>query len=240
MLSNKIEKDTKYNFQHNNYVSFKYSLISKIRVNYHTISDSNFRIIETKNINFGLKNQTTLDIKEIDKEYRIYLHNYNFHEDIYPYYRDKIFILDKSYYIDSLLYNKKFNSKSKPLHLAYMIGYKFWYNNKSYIGLYFNNLLNPTSNPNYYVILFDITDKNNIKIIATDEQASYNIDCFGDFNGDGFLDFAYWYYYTDTLKCYTIKNNTLNIIKDKYLVLKESENRYKIDINKSKWFFEIK
>jgi hypothetical protein len=152
------------------------------------------------------------------------------------YFRDSIFLFDKKYCIDNLFYEKKVLKIEEPLRLNYASGYSFSLNSKKYISLFFWDSTLPTSNLSYYIILFDVSDKKNIKSYFFDEQMSFTPNCFGDFNNDGKLDFANWTY-DNHFECLTLVGNTFKRIKNKFVVVKEkSHGIFEINWIKSNWF----
>ena len=152
------------------------------------------------------------------------------------YFRDSIILYDKKYCIDNLFYEIKVLKTEEPLRLNYASGYTFSLNSKDYISLFFWDPTIPTSNLSYYIILFDVSDKKNIKFYFFDEQMSLTPDCFGDFNSDGVLDFANWTY-GNSLKCMTLVGDKFKNVKNKLVLIKEkSSTSYIIDWKKSNWF----
>lgn len=155
------------------------------------------------------------------------------------YFRDSIFLFDKKYCIDNLFYGKKTLKKQEALRLNYAGGYTFSLNSKDYISLFFWDSTLPTSNPFYFIILFDISNKKSIQSYFFDEQMSFTPNCFGDFDNDGILDFANWVY-NSPLSCLTIVNGKFINLKNKFVIIKEEPNRaFSIDWKKSKWFNTI-
>ena len=152
------------------------------------------------------------------------------------YFRDSIFLFDKKFCLDNLFYGKKTLKNEEPLRLNYASGYTFLLKSKKYISLFFWDSTLPTSNPHFFIILFDITNINNIKPYFFDEQMSFNPYCFGDFNNDGKLDFANWKY-DEKLYYTTLTGNKYKTLKNKFVLIKESSiGIFYIDWEKSNWF----
>lgn len=152
------------------------------------------------------------------------------------YFRDSIFLFNKKYCIDNLFYEKKTLQKQEALRLNYTAGYTFSLNSKDYISLFFWDSTLPTSNPFFFIILFDISNKKNIKAYFFNEQMSFTPNCFGDFDNDGILDFANWIY-NSPINCLTLVKDKFKNIKNKFVVIKQEPNRtFSIDWKKSKWF----
>ncbi|OXB11720.1 hypothetical protein, partial [Flavobacterium reichenbachii] len=118
----------------------------------------------------------------------------------------------------------------------YAAGYTFSLNSKDYISLYFWDSTLLTSDPNFYIILFDISDKKNINLYFFNEQMSFTPNCFGDFNNDGTLDFANWIY-NSPIKCLTLVGGKFKNVKNKFVIIKEEPNNtFSINWKKSNWF----
>lgn len=202
-------------------------------VNFIELSDST-NIIEGKYIKGDHKTEFLL--LEILKSVNLKFKTFTYNNPSPPYYRDSIFLFKKKYCIDNLLYEKKILKNELPLRLNYASGYKFVFNSRKYISLFFWDSEIPTTNLTYFIILFDISNKENVKTYFFGEQKSFNSACFGDFNNDGILDFTDWTR-RDTLKLMSLSGNQFKLIKNKYIVLEEkSYSMYSINWKKSKWF----
>jgi len=100
-----------------------------------------------------------------------------------------------------------------------------------------------TSEDVSFVMMFNITEENNVKCVFSDYQ-NCGINNIGDFNKDGNLEIASLHSCCsgdDTLKCYSFVSDSAKLLKDYFLVLKyriENGISY-IDLKHSKWFFDL-
>lgn len=228
------------NAQSNNLeVELLYKNLSENPIEYETITDS--LIVSSESINKE-NVETILDIINLPPPYDyIFFKRHNYLNPEPPYiFRDSIFIMNTAFGIDNIFNGNKFDISQEPLHLSYICGYKFNICIKSYIALYFFDYTIPNSNPNFYIILFDITDKDKINAYGLGEQASYTPYCFGDFNENGKLDYIQWKFEEPCMEVYTLENRIFHKLNGYrvYINQKKSGNYY-IDERKSKWFFPL-
>ncbi|MCU0322879.1 MAG: hypothetical protein MUE72_10710 [Chitinophagaceae bacterium] len=156
-------------------------------------------------------------------------------------FRDFIVLHNKKFNIDSLYYSKEFNNDSKFGRYVAIKTYQFTFNQDKFLVIYLSDLSYPSAYTVGLPLLFNITNPKNVIYIPTKFQNDYDNKCLGDFNGDNRLDFIYWHFFADTLKCYTLIDNKFQLIKDRFLILKiKNYKTYFIDVKKSKWFFRLK
>jgi hypothetical protein len=91
----------------------------------------------------------------------------------------------------------------------------------------------------YLLILFDITQLQKPKVVLSMYDASISPECFGDFNGDGYLDFAHRNNGGTKLECYSLYKDKFKKLDNIELTLTGREGNLQIDLSKSKWFFDL-
>lgn len=120
--------------------------------------------------------------------------------------------------------------------------YKIEIGQKKFIAVYINNLLSNFTNFNMMIFLFDITSQT-ASLILAEKQGSSNVDCFGDWNDDGNLDYFHKIGRMETTeKIYvkSLKNNIWVTDSTKYIFLEGNFHQQIIHIKKSKWYFGLK
>lgn len=157
--------------------------------------------------------------------------------------RNYITAYNRKIVLDSLFFNGIY-PEDFTLMTPYFNTYSFNYMNKEYIALFSINARTSTILSNYVLILFDITDRLNVKIVLHKIQASDDIKCFGDFNNDNVLDYIDWtvgYAYTDTIHFYSINGSVFEKNSNYYILTKRLFNQYEFIIDKenSKWFYDF-
>ena len=153
--------------------------------------------------------------------------------------RDYLLIGDKKFIFDELIYGEKYKYlKEPPKSMILMNSYKFDFNEKKCFVAFFVTALS-SSNPDFYIILFDISQKTIPLLLLSEYQASEDIHCLGDFNQDNQLDYAQ-YHFGDKLEYQTLgANNQFEKKEDYYLTIVSGSYKPKIDLEKSKWFFDL-
>lgn len=96
--------------------------------------------------------------------------------------RDYLEIMNKKIFLDSL-----FNDKKNIEH-SYYVTKSYVSANNNYCVIFLAQHFGMISNTTFLPVIF-FFDKNNLKISALPSTNSDLIDCFGDFNSDGFLDY---------------------------------------------------
>lgn len=223
---------------------FSYGLLSKDTLQYKLINPDKFKLIKHDSI------QIKSEINEIhefrylvDADLKInYIKYTGFNSDISLQFRDKIEFSDREFIIDSFFYGKNFCATNEPRKSALNAVYKFTFSKKSYLCFYIQDITNPDAMLNTEILLFDITNLYQFKLILHETQASENLKCFSDFNKNNKLDFALWCFgndFKDTLKVFELDENKNEFLKDEhhFMVIKDSMNNYYLDCKKSKWYF---
>ncbi|WP_143059243.1 hypothetical protein [Chitinophaga arvensicola] len=126
--------------------------------------------------------------------------------------------------------------------------YKFEYGKRKYITVQFEKAdLNGTSPQGWYILLCDVTKKNEVGIyplitLNNDDGSFQPPFCIGDFNKDGNLEFAQWERTAgdDTILSYLLRDG--ECMKQPYFIklFEESRGVYYINNEISKWYFPIK
>ncbi|MEO1654501.1 MAG: hypothetical protein AAFU64_13230, partial [Bacteroidota bacterium] len=93
--------------------------------------------------------------------------------------------------------------------------------------------------PNFLMCLFDLSNQEMPELILSEYQASYEIHCLGDFNQDGRLDYAHRVQLGDKLICKSLRKGEFKEMKHYFLTIVHSPHEPKIDLDKSKWFFDL-
>ena len=161
-----------------------------------------------------------------------------------PYLYDKLKINNKEYKIEELFYeeNQFIPNKEEPTRFNYIISYQFDFNNIKYVCMYLIDAQVPTSTPNFFIVLINLTESD-IRPVLLSEQASFNPLCFGDFNNDGKLDYVDWRYgnfFRPYMFFYSLVNHDFEKNKKYFLKIdyNEKNNEYYINKKKSNWFKE--
>lgn len=113
-----------------------------------------------------------------------------------------------------------------------------------YVVLYFENWCYPRFFNPPYITLFRVCMVGGTlktQLLFSDKNCCGSLDCFGDFNNNGKIDFAFATTDNDTLWAYEIDNSSkLKKIKTNYIILNAptEQEQFKRTINKkkSKWF----
>lgn len=154
--------------------------------------------------------------------------------------RNVIQLFDNVYKIDSLFFLENFNSDSPAIVNTIGSVYEFNFYSKKLIAFYFQDLSYPITFPNCLILMFDITDPVRVKYIYVGKQASENLNCFGDFDNNGVLDYAKWTFgrdFVDTVKCYQLVNDEFILTEPKkYLKVDRLERAHIVCKSKSDWF----
>lgn len=224
-----------------NHPLFSYSLLSKDTLKYKLTSPDKFKLFSKKEIQLTNINATIGEYHYmIDSIFDIKYIKYNFSGiDSISIYKDKLQILGHEITIDSLFYGEDFSKDKISRVSALNRIYNFNFSGREYICFYIQDVTNPSSMLNTDILLFDITNKNNLMLILHDYQASENLKCFGDFNKNKKLDYAFWSFgdsFQDTLNMFELNDNKFELIKNKYILIDENEKGYYINSDKSKWF----
>ncbi|MEN2401044.1 hypothetical protein GKZ90_0014755 [Flavobacterium sp. MC2016-06] len=207
-------------------------MFSKKEVKYVQFSDS---VNSTQGQQKKAKHEVDFLLLDISNPIKLKFKKITYNNPNPLFFRDSIFLFNKKYCIDNLFYNKQKLRSEEPLRLNYASGYTFSFNSKKYISLYFWDSSIPTSNLRYCIILFDVSDKENIIPYFFDEQMSFNPACFGDFNNDGILDFANWSN-GNRLELMSLAKNKFKPKKNKFVIIEEISNTsFEINWDKSKW-----
>ena len=161
-----------------------------------------------------------------------------------PYSYDKLKIGTAEYTMEQLFYepeNLFVVDGEEPTRFIHLIAYTFDFNRHQYACLYFMNAKIPTSTPNLYIVLLNLSKPENRPILLG-IQASFNPYCFGDFNNDGILDYAHWTYgnfYKPTMHFYSVVKDSLIQNTEYFLTVDrkyDGVEKYKINKTKSRWF----
>ena len=225
----------------NKYIDFNYKIIHKDTIFYCKYIEVN-EPIEKKLYKDSA--EYNVYIREIDINYPIRLYNYSEQKPVAnetPFARhdrdflqigSEKFIFDKLEFKDSL-------TKECPKYFALRNAYSFYFNKDTFFVGFFE-ATRSRSKPNYLICLFNITNKDKPNLLLFEYQASHTIDCLGDFNQDGYLDFAHKVQLENKLTCKTLKNGNFEELEEFYLTIIDSPHEPKIDLQKSRWFFKLK
>lgn len=153
--------------------------------------------------------------------------------------------------LDSLFTNAINGSTKYQTYVKFEEYYTFKFNNKDFIVFrvterrYFSNVLY------YHLILFEIKNEKIVASFAFIDCPEITLNCFGDFNFDGNLDFIDWKKNEEKISLYSLQAN--KFIKQKqYIIVKptKKQQNYKnhyddlfnyssIDKKKTKWFYKL-
>jgi hypothetical protein len=89
------------------------------------------------------------------------------------------------------------------------------------------------------LILLDLTHKSGISVVLVVSDIEASPACFGDFNGDGSLDFAHRRVNGKRLECYTLSGQKFQKIPNKYLIINGNEGNLQVDLLNSYWFRDL-
>lgn len=226
------------------YIVFNYQSLMRDTLNYFKYkNDSKVRITQFQRRD-GIEYKSYL--REIDNENEINLCVYSPQEASFEnstpflnHARDYIQIQGKKFIFDQLIHGDGYKYLNEPPNsMVLMNAYKFDFNRRAYFAAFFITALS-SSNPDFYIVLFDITQKFNPLLLLSEYQASRDINCLGDFNQDNKLDFAQ-YHFGDKLFCKTLrKNNQFKKLNGYYLTIVHSTFEPKVDLEESNWFFDL-
>ncbi len=127
-----------------------------------------------------------------------------------------------------------------PYHLESV--YNFQLGKKTFVVVFMWTVFTNSTNFSMKIALFDITT-NIPKLVLVDSQESKNMDCFGDWDNDGNLDYFHkTYRVQETKKLYvqSLKNDVWTTDSTKYIFLEGSFQKQIINVDKSKWYFDLK
>lgn len=153
----------------------------------------------------------------------------------------------KQIFLDDIFFSKD-STKNwwKKGHYPYIYPLKSVYNlqlkEKKFVIVYINTYLSNSTDFAMNIFLFDITSEIP-HLVLVDRQESINMDCFGDWNNDGNLDYFHKKYrMQETKKLYvkTFKNDIWVTDSTKYIYLEGNFHQQIINIDKSRWYFDLK
>lgn len=138
--------------------------------------------------------------------------------------RDYLQIYKQIFFLDSLFYGKTFDKKnSSPLWIKIENTYFFSVKNRKFLSFFFSfNYFFVSAKKEYYIFLFEITDKKIIPItVPINPQSSNNLSCFGIKNNQfiflGHKPLNYEYEQKDSLIEFSLKGKNFIYQKTHYL-----------------------
>lgn len=154
--------------------------------------------------------------------------------------RDYITYRGRKILIDSLFWKDNLPTDNTFMTLFDNM-YKFTLSKHTYLALFAWDGRKSTSRPNFLVLLIDYSNPDEISFPLVDYQASEDINCFGDFNSDGELDYIKWgvgWEYCDTVFSYSLINGVFTLDKEHYVTIDKEVaiGEYEIDFRKSHWW----
>jgi hypothetical protein len=162
-------------------------------------------------------------------------------------YYDQIFEINRLFSNNIARYKME-----KPIYLFIYSPDYFKFNGEDFILLTCEERVFRRDGRYVHYILMKIKDRK-----CTDIYAFYNssesINCFGDYNNDGLLDYMGWGIDVNTIYLYSLKDNKFSKDKEHYIIVEPSDEQKeywklwgknldwytKIDLNESKWFFPL-
>lgn len=220
---------------------FSYSLLSKDTLEFNLIDPNKYKLIKHDSIQLNQVGMIYEFRYLVDTDLRINYVQYAGTQAENPdKLRDKIELRGMELILDSFFYGENFSDMSEPRKSALNAVYKFTFSERNYLCFYIQDITNPDAMLNTEILLFDITNLNELKLILHETQASENLKCFGDFNKNNKLDFANWSFgsnFKDTLEVFELNEHKNIFVKDHqhFIVIKDSMNNYYMDFEKSNW-----
>ncbi len=258
-LSPKEEKKIKEVKKHHSKIEFQYKkLHQKVTLLYEKVDTSIF--LKKKCQNFETQDyQTNSCDFEIMPPYIVYHENnlifYISSKDIHklPYpdvTRAYFRINQRKIFLDSLggsndsisKYPVNIPSRHRPLPNILRDVSVFSLKDRKFLSCIGSIFINSTS-VSRFVFLFDITKPNIPYLLLADYQESADTYCFGDWDSDGNLDYFHKIYrMQETKKLYVrnLKNDVWAIDSTKYIFLEGTFHKQIINVDKSKWYFDLK
>lgn len=172
---------------------------------------------------------------------------------------DSISVLGQTHCIRQLMRDKGVNYTSQLTTMFHRV-YSFHLQDKEFLLLLIEDgqLGGTGTYYNQIAILYDTGLEKAMPILLGEENDARlggpAINCYpdylGDFNNDGILDYVHWGGGGDTLKVYTLDNDSLKLIPNKYLKLESTHytnpkgeriecNSYQVCIDDSNWFYSF-
>lgn len=159
--------------------------------------------------------------------------------------------LNKKINLDSLFINAINGSTKYQTYVKFENYYNFIFNNRNFVVFrvserrFFRNVLY------YHLILLEIKNDKILTNFAFIDCPEETLNCFGDFNFDGNLDFIDWKKMSNQISLYSLRNS--KFIKEKeFIIVKPSKNErifqkknddlfnYSlVNVKKSKWFYKL-
>ena len=227
-------------------IIFSYDILSYDSLKYELITQDKFLLqfkneIKGKNRLYDYEEHIYLIDSILNIRYFRYIQPRFYVDSDLSFQRDKLEFFGLSINLDSLFYEEEYTKTIEPRVSTINSLYKFSFANRKYLCFYIQDITNPAAMLNTYILLFDITNLNYIKLVLHDFQASEDLKCFGDFNKNNKLDFVSWTFgniYTDTLFFYELDSTGKQFVIDNnhFILIKDSLNKYFIDLKESKWF----
>ncbi len=220
---------------------FSYDLLSNDTLVAELLNPEKFTLIHRKSLRLNNESEIQEFHYLLDKELKIKYTKYaGFKSDTSNPFRDKFEILDKSFILDQFFYGADYTNNIEPRKSALNAVYKFNFAHKKYACFFIQDVTNPDAMLNTELFLFDVTNLKQLKLILQEVQASENLKCFGDFNKNNKLDFAFWRFgndFRDTLNFFELDSKKNVFIKDKdhYIVINDSLGDYYIKKKNCKW-----
>ncbi len=153
----------------------------------------------------------------------------------------------KKVFLDYIFYGSHQKDEyyfSFSFHVPYFLQrvYNLEIGQKKYLLIYVYGHFNGTTVYDMNIFVFDTTT-NTPKLVLANSQESKNMDCFGDWDNDGNLDYFHKIYrMQETKKLYvqSLKNDVWVTDSTKYIFLEGSFHKQIINGDKSKWYFDLK
>ncbi len=221
---------------------FSYGLLSEDTLKYKIIEPNKFKLLKHDSIQLDKVGMIHEFRNLVDADLKInYVQYIGYQLGSPDKLRDKIELLGREFMLDSFFYGESYSDTSEPRKSALNAVYKFTFSERNYLCFYIQDITNPNAMLNTEILLFDITQVNQLRLILHETQASENLKCFGDFNKNNKLDFAYWSFgndFRDTLEVFELDENKNLFFKDHqhFIVIKDSLNNYYWDIHHYQWY----
>jgi hypothetical protein len=217
-------------------INFDYKLLAKDTISYKIMPKLGEQIIKIGNDKLA-KKQYIYNLDTLQKIAIVVYNNKYSPEGEFSTNRDYIKIKNNKYIVDKLYYGESY-LKNDPLALGFRC-YKFNFLERNFISFFFTIANYSSANQNTFVVLFDVTNIENPKLLLTSFQEAYTPLCFGDFNNDGLLDFFAKSRVQNYNSCYYFENDKKKLHKNIKLYIVGSPFSPKIIPAKSKWFFDL-
>ncbi len=200
----KIDLDT------NDTIVFEHNFLKKI--NFKTLNIENWKFVYQKELD-------SLFLEKYKLKTAIYFYS-NFRGEYFTEAevpkKDYFEYNNQRFYFDSLLLQKY-----SPIKYCQAVDVlevnSFYFNSKQYLTIYIADAFIMGASGQSYIYIFEIKDNNQLEYIGVFTSQFSVIECAGDFNDDGNLDFLQWTRRDTIGNVYSVLENKLQLSKDMHL-----------------------